>query len=633
MHPQDHFFRCDAARLLTIGSRVAIEETRRELFQCGYLLAKLFPGKDPGAAAHQSRGAGGRATRASGRALPSPSIPILCVTRLRSTYWNAVPIIVRSSSWASALGNHRDLSAPRHHHGVRDREPIGLAPAAGHRGRRAPPPASVWGRAMARPTLTWRTSSAATAKPYREVARRTLSTAQQRVMAALESCRTAALGGHVERCDHCGHTRVWHNSCRNRHCPGCQSLARAAWIEARTADLLECPYFHVVFTVPQAIAEIAAQNNAVVYNILFHATADTLRTIAADPRHLGATIGFFAVLHTWGQTLMHHPHLHCVVPGGGLSPDGTRWIACRPGFSPGACPVSSLPSALSRSVAGCLRHRAAPLRRLAPSPRRSGGLRRASPAHPTDRVGRVCETAFRRAPTSPGVRRSLHAPRRHRQSPTPRHGRRPRALPLEELPGRPLGDAEDDDPRGAESSSGAFSCTSCRAASIAFAITAGSAPATARTPSRAAVNSSAPRRRRQSPNPHHPPTIATATRRSPAVQSVFYPPRGEPALSCLKPDGAPPAGQKTLCTRGLSAAAASRNVNGRGLIGSTTCPPPRPQRVRPVSGMSRHALDDVQRIDNDFASARPTISIRNDFDGYRMRPPGQLGRRERHDPE
>jgi len=167
---------------------------------------------------------------------------------------------------------------------------------------------------------------------YRDQAGASLSTAQRRVMTAIESCRTAALGGHVEQCDRCGHTRVWYNSCRNRHCPTCQSLARAAWIEDRTADLIDCEYFHVVFTVPHAIAEIAVQNKAVVYGILFRATADTLRTIAADPRHLGAAIGFFAVLHTWGQTVMHHPHLHCVVPGGGLSPDGTRWVACRPGF-------------------------------------------------------------------------------------------------------------------------------------------------------------------------------------------------------------------------------------------------------------------------------------------------------------
>ena len=145
-------------------------------------------------------------------------------------------------------------------------------------------------------------------------------------------CRTAALGGHVEQCDHCGHRRVWYNSCRNRHCPTCQSLARAAWLERRRADLLPTEYFHVVFTVPPAIAAIAAQNQAVIYGLLFRAVAETLRTIAADPRHLGAEIGFFAVLHTWGQTLVHHPHLHCVIPGGGLAGDGARWVACRPGF-------------------------------------------------------------------------------------------------------------------------------------------------------------------------------------------------------------------------------------------------------------------------------------------------------------
>jgi hypothetical protein len=167
---------------------------------------------------------------------------------------------------------------------------------------------------------------------YREAAGPSLSTAQRRVMTAIETCRTAVLGGHVEQCDTCGHQRIAYNSCRNRHCPKCQSLARAAWINQRTAELLACEYFHVVFTVPEPIAAIAFQNKAVVYRILFRATAETLRTIAADPRHLGAEIGFFAVLHTWGQTLMHHPHLHCVVPGGGLSADGTRWIACRPGF-------------------------------------------------------------------------------------------------------------------------------------------------------------------------------------------------------------------------------------------------------------------------------------------------------------
>ena len=167
---------------------------------------------------------------------------------------------------------------------------------------------------------------------FRAQAGAALSTAQRRVMTAIERCRTAALGGHVEQCDHCGHRRVWYNSCRNRHCPTCQSLARAAWLERRRADLLPTEYFHVVFTVPPAVAEIATQNKAVVYGLLFRAVAETLRTIAADPRHLGAEIGFFAVLHTWGQTLVHHPHLHCVIPGGGLASDGSGWVACRPGF-------------------------------------------------------------------------------------------------------------------------------------------------------------------------------------------------------------------------------------------------------------------------------------------------------------
>jgi hypothetical protein len=158
------------------------------------------------------------------------------------------------------------------------------------------------------------------------------STAQRKAMAAIESCRTAALGGHIELCDGCGHQRIAYNSCRNRNCPKCQGLARAQWLEDRQAELLDTPYFHVVFTVPDEIAVIAFQNKAMVYDILFRAAAETLRTIAADPAHLGAEVGFLAVLHTWGQNLLHHPHLHCLVPGGGIAPDGSRWIACRPGF-------------------------------------------------------------------------------------------------------------------------------------------------------------------------------------------------------------------------------------------------------------------------------------------------------------
>ena len=167
---------------------------------------------------------------------------------------------------------------------------------------------------------------------YRAEHEMSLSSAQRRVMRAITACRTAALGGHVEACDSCDHRRIAYNSCRNRHCPKCQSLARAQWIEQRQAELLDCPYFHVVFTLPEEIAAIAYQNKTVVYNLLFAATAETLRAIAADPKHLGAEIGFFAVLHTWGQNLIHHPHLHCVVPGGGLSADRHRWVACRPGF-------------------------------------------------------------------------------------------------------------------------------------------------------------------------------------------------------------------------------------------------------------------------------------------------------------
>jgi len=158
-----------------------------------------------------------------------------------------------------------------------------------------------------------------------------LSRVQKTVLRALVLCRTSALGGHLQQCDNpdCSYQRPAYNSCRNRHCPKCQSLAKARWIAARQQQLLPVVYFHIVFTLPEAIARLALQNKAVVYNLLFQTVATTLRSIAADPKHLGAQIGFFAVLHTWGQQLVHHPHLHCVVPGGGLSVDGHRWISCR----------------------------------------------------------------------------------------------------------------------------------------------------------------------------------------------------------------------------------------------------------------------------------------------------------------
>jgi len=159
-----------------------------------------------------------------------------------------------------------------------------------------------------------------------------VSAAQKRVLHALTACRTAGLGGHVEHCDRCEHERIAYNSCRNRHCPKCQATRRAQWFEARRRDLLPAQYFHVVFTVPAEVAAIALQNRRVVYGILFRAASETLLEIAADPRHLGARIGFVALLHTWSQTLLHYSHVHSIVPGGGLSPGRDRWIPSRPGF-------------------------------------------------------------------------------------------------------------------------------------------------------------------------------------------------------------------------------------------------------------------------------------------------------------
>ncbi len=159
-----------------------------------------------------------------------------------------------------------------------------------------------------------------------------VSLGQLKVMSAIENCRTAALGGHVERCEECAHTRIAYNSCRNRHCPKCQGAAAKEWLADREAELLPVPYYHVVFTLPAPIADVAYQNKAVIYGSLFKAAAETLITIAADPKHLGARIGLTAVLHSWGSAMTHHPHLHVIVPGGGISLDGQQWISCRPGF-------------------------------------------------------------------------------------------------------------------------------------------------------------------------------------------------------------------------------------------------------------------------------------------------------------
>jgi hypothetical protein len=167
---------------------------------------------------------------------------------------------------------------------------------------------------------------------WRDANRGHVSLDQLKVMSAIESCRTAALGGHVARCEDCSHTTIAYNSCRNRHCPKCQGAAAREWMAAREAELVAVPYFHVVFTLPSAIGDIAYHNKAVIYDLLFKASSETMLTIAADPKHLGARIGITSVLHTWGSAMTHHPHVHMIVPGGGLARDGSRWISCKPNF-------------------------------------------------------------------------------------------------------------------------------------------------------------------------------------------------------------------------------------------------------------------------------------------------------------
>ena len=228
---------------------------------------------------------------------------------------------------------------------------------------------------------------------YRQAHR--LPLPQHRLMEAIEACRTARLGGHVEECSHCDHQRISYNSCRNRHCPKCQGLARARWLQRRKEELLPVEYFHVVFTVPEAIATIAFYNPRAVYAMIFQAASQTLLTLAADSKHLGARIGFFCVLHTWGQNLLFHPHLHCVVPGGGLSTAG-KWISCRPGFF---LPVRVLSRLFRRRE------------RLA----RAGRLPASFRLLPPDRMGRLCQAFLRRTATGHRLFRPLYPPGSHFQ--------------------------------------------------------------------------------------------------------------------------------------------------------------------------------------------------------------------------
>ena len=271
-----------------------------------------------------------------------------------------------------------------------------------------------------------------------------LDRGRRRVMAAIEACRTARLGGHTESCGECGLVRIAYNSCRNRHCPKCQGLARAQWLADRQAELLPVPYFHVVFTVPAEIAVVAFHNKAVVYDILFKATNETLRTIAADPKHLGAELGFVTVLHTWGQALQHHPHLHCVVPAGGLSPDGQRWVACRPGFF---LPVKVLSRLFRRLFLEQLKAafdagKLAFFFRLR-CPRRTRRFHPLPCAAAQGELGSLRQAPVRRTRASAGLSRSLYPPGCHRQQPIERNRGWGCQLPLEGL--SPSRQAEGDD--------------------------------------------------------------------------------------------------------------------------------------------------------------------------------------------
>jgi hypothetical protein len=185
---------------------------------------------------------------------------------------------------------------------------------------------------MSRPTLEVADIIRAAGNSFIERNRDHLAWPQLKVLRAIRDCRTSALGGHVNRCARCGHQAISYNSCRNRHCPKCQTSAREQWLQKQAADLLPCSYFHVVFTIPHELSALALQNKKVLYDLLFQASAETLLEVAADPKHLGAEVGFLSVLHTWGQNLQAHPHVHCVIPAGGLAPDRSRWIRSRPGF-------------------------------------------------------------------------------------------------------------------------------------------------------------------------------------------------------------------------------------------------------------------------------------------------------------
>ena len=326
---------------------------------------------------------------------------------------------------------------------------------------------------MARPALEvadiFRDHGAA----WREANRGHVSLAQMKVMSAIESCRTAALGGHVARCEDCSHTIIAYNSCRNRHCPKCQGAAARTWMEEREAELLPVPYFHIVFTLPAAIGDIAYQNKAVIYDLLFKASAETMLTIAADPKHLGARIAITSVLHTWGSAMTHHPHVHMIVPGGGLSPDGERWIAARPNFF---LPVLVLSKLFRRLMLEKLvaAHKAGKLIFFGEHAHLAErqGLRRLPGAAEEDEVVRLLQAPLRRPEGCARLPLPLHPPRRHLQPAPDRSRRDERHVQGQGLPGRGARPLHDHDARRPASSSAASCSTSCPRASTASATTA-----------------------------------------------------------------------------------------------------------------------------------------------------------------
>ena len=301
---------------------------------------------------------------------------------------------------------------------------------------------------MARPRLEVADVFRAHGAAWRKANAGHVSLGQLKVMSAIETCRTAALGGHVERCEDCAHERVAYNSCRNRHCPKCQGAAARQWLAEREAELLPVAYYHVVFTLPAAIGAIAFQNKAAVYDLLFRTAAETLITIAADPKHLGARIGLTAVLHTWGSALTHHPHVHVIVPGGGLSPDGSRWIACKPGFFLPVRVLSRLFRRLFLEGLAALHEagRLAFFGDLAPLADKRAFDAALAPSAPL-RMGRLRQATLRRAGGRARLSRPLHPPRRDLQLAAHRARRGRRDLQMEGLPDQRPRPAQDHDAR------------------------------------------------------------------------------------------------------------------------------------------------------------------------------------------